>query len=43
MLKLTSDIIEEIRESQKHDPSLVDWLLLINQGNGGEFQLMKMV
>ena len=37
MLKLTSGILEEIREGQKSDLSLVDRLTLINQGNRGEF------
>ncbi|XP_050908927.1 uncharacterized protein LOC127122669 [Lathyrus oleraceus] len=39
MLKLTSGILEEIRESQKSDLSLVDCLTLINQGNGGDFRV----
>lgn len=39
MLKLTSDIIEEIGESQKIDLRLVDRLVLINQGQGGEFKI----
>lgn len=33
MLKLTSGILEEIREGQKSDLGLVDHLTLINQGN----------
>ena len=33
MLKLTSGILEEIREGHKSDLSLVDQLTLINQGN----------
>ena len=37
MLRLTSGILEEIREGQKSDLSLVDRLTLINQGNIGEF------
>ena len=32
MLKLTSGILDEIREGQKSDSSLVDQLTLINQG-----------
>src|SRR3954463_3465293 len=39
MLKLTRGILEEIIEGQKHDPSLVDLLLIINQGNGDEFRI----
>src|SRR3954467_14733939 len=37
MLKLTSGILEEIREGQKTDVELVDKLTLINQDKGGEF------
>ena len=37
MLKLTSDILEEIWEGQKSDLILVDRLMLINQGRGGDF------
>ena len=37
MLKLTSGILEEIRNGQKSDVGLVDKLTLINQGPGGEF------
>src|SRR3954471_20884306 len=37
MLKLTSGILEEIREGQRADVELVDKLTLINQGKGGEF------
>ena len=39
MLKLTSGILEENREGQKYDLSLVDRLTLINQGNKGEFRM----
>ena len=39
MLKLTSGILEEIRTGQKSDVGLVDKLTLINQGQGGEFQV----
>ena len=39
MLKLTSGIIEEIREGRKFDLKLVDQLTLINEGNGGEFRV----
>ena len=39
MLKLTSGILDEIREGQKSDLILVDRLTLINQGLGGDFQI----
>ena len=39
MLRLTSSILEEIREGQRSDLKLVDQLTLINQGNGGEFKI----
>ncbi|XP_050895763.1 uncharacterized protein LOC127102436 [Lathyrus oleraceus] len=39
MMKLTSGILEEIRESQKSDLGLVDRLTLINQGSGGDFRV----
>ncbi|XP_058775203.1 uncharacterized protein LOC131649459 [Vicia villosa] len=39
MLKLTSGILEEIRESQKIDLKLVDRLTLSNQGQGGDFKI----
>ena len=39
MLKLTSGIIEEIREGQKFDLKLVDQLTLINQGKGDKFRI----
>lgn len=32
MLKLTSSVLEEIREGQESDLGLVDQLVLINQG-----------
>lgn len=41
MLKLTSGILEEIREGQKIDLGLVDRLVLINQGKGGDFRINK--
>ena len=37
MLRLTSGILEEIRVGQKSDLSLLDRIMLINQGKGGEF------
>src|ERR1044072_4757161 len=37
MLKLTSGILEEIRNGQKSDVGLVDKMTLINQGQGGGF------
>lgn len=37
MLRLTSGILDEIREGQKSDVKLVDRLALINQGQGGDF------
>ena len=39
MLKLTSGILDEIRVGQKLDVGLVDRLTLINQGQGGDFQI----
>ena len=39
MLKLTSGILDEIKEGQKSDLGLVDRLTLINQGKGGDFQI----
>lgn len=39
MLKLTSGILDAIREGQKSDVQLVDRLTLINQGQGGEFRI----
>ena len=38
MLRLTSDILEEIRVGQKSGLKLVDQSVLINQGDGGEFR-----
>lgn len=37
VLKLTSGLMEEIREGQNIDLGLVDRLVLINQGKGGSF------
>lgn len=37
MLKLTSVILDDIREGQKIDLGLIDRLLLINQRNRGDF------
>ena len=37
MLYLTSGILEEIREGQSSDLSLIDHLTLINQANKGDF------
>jgi hypothetical protein len=39
MLKLTSGILDEIREGQQSDLSLVEKLTLINQGRGGDFRI----
>ncbi|XP_058741409.1 uncharacterized protein LOC131613785 [Vicia villosa] len=39
MLKLTSGILDEIREGQKSDLGLVDRFTLINQGRGGDFRI----
>lgn len=39
MLKLTSGILNEIREVQEIDVKLVDKLTLIYQGQGGEFRV----
>ena len=39
MLKLTSNILEEIRKGQKEDLELVDHVVLINQGKGVDFRL----
>ena len=41
MLKLTSGILDEIREGQKSNLILVDRLTLINQGRGGDFQIYE--
>lgn len=34
MLELTSGILKEIREGQKVDLGLIDWIVLINQVRG---------
>ena len=39
MLKLTNDILEEIRVGQKSDLRLVDQSILINQGDEGDFRI----
>lgn len=39
MLKLTSNILDDIRERQKVDLGLIYWLMLINQGEGGDFKI----
>jgi len=39
MLKLTSNILEEIKNGQKEDLELVDKVVLLNQGKGGDFRL----
>jgi len=39
MLKLTSNILEEIKNGQKEDLELVDRVVLVNQGKGGDFKL----
>ncbi|XP_050920509.1 uncharacterized protein LOC127138155 [Lathyrus oleraceus] len=39
ILKLISGILEEIRECQKIDLGLIDRLMLINQGEGGDFRV----
>ena len=39
MLKLTSNILEEIKNGQKEDLELVDRVVLVNQGKGGDFSL----
>ena len=39
ILKLTSGVLDEIREGQKSDLCLVDRLALINQGRGGDFRI----
>jgi len=36
MLKLTSNILEEIKNGQKEDFELVDRVVLVNQGKGGD-------
>jgi len=39
MLKLTSNILEEIKKDQKKDLGLVDCVVLVNQGKGVDFRL----
>ena len=39
MLKLTSNILEEIKKGQKEDLELVDRVVLVNQGKGVDFGL----
>ena len=39
MLKLTSNILEEIKNGQKEDLKLVDRVVLVNQGKGVDFRL----
>lgn len=39
MLKLTSNILEEIKEGKKMDIKLVDRLVLINQGKENDFRV----
>jgi len=39
MLKLTSNILEEIKGGQKEDLELVDRVVLVNQGKGADFRL----
>jgi len=39
MLKLTSNILEEIKVGQKEDLELVDHVVLVKQGNGVDFRL----
>jgi len=39
MLKLTSNILEEIKNGEKEDLELVDRVVLVNQGKGGDFRL----
>jgi len=39
MLKLTSNILEEIKVGQKEDLELVDRVVLVNQGQGADFRL----
>jgi len=39
MLKLTSNILEEIMNGQKEDLELVDRVVLVNQGKGVDFRL----
>ena len=39
MLKLTSNILDEIKNGQKEDLELVDRVVLVNQGKGVDFRL----
>jgi len=39
MLKLTSNILEETKKGQKEDLELVDRMVLVNHGKGGDFRL----
>ena len=39
MSKLTSNILEEIKNGQKEDLELVDRVVLVNQGKGGDFRI----
>jgi len=39
MLKLTSNILEDIKNGQKEDLEIVDRVVLVNQGKGGDFRL----
>ena len=39
MLKLTSNILEEIKNGQNEDLELVDRVVLVNQGKGLDFRL----
>jgi len=41
MLKLTSNILEEIKNGQKEDLKLVDQVVLVNQGKGEDFKLSE--
>jgi len=41
MLKLTSNILEEIKKGQKENLELVDRVVLVNQGKGVDFILDK--
>jgi len=39
MLKLTSDILEEIKKGKKEDLELVDHVVLVNQGKSVDFRV----
>jgi hypothetical protein len=41
MLKLTSNIVEEVKNGQKEDLELVDRVVLVNHGKGGDFRLSE--